>query len=469
MIMRSSIQPDLSLIRWRLTGRYALISSGIMLVFGMTVSIEVSRASANLLREQVRQLASSAASQLPLILHESEEYQNRNPNQSLTETGSLSILDPRSAALGTKKIVVFDKSMRILSQYGSMPLDVAAARPRSVLEQRQDLTLPHGVAYWRPVYLREKPGAESRLEGYVLTAISRGGADREMIRLRNGLLVGGAVGALAAALLSQWMVRSSLEPIRDQMQRLLQFTSDASHELRHPITAIRAVIGNLREQGILASMDPSMARKLQLIDQTSMEMSTLVDDLLLLTRLDPSVPQQRHWRRFNACDLVEDIIDLFQDRAKTQQITLTANLSAPASICGNPDQIRRLIMNLLMNALQFTPSGRRVEIRVQQQAHHVLIQVEDEGPGIAVEHHDAVFERFWQADSSRQGSNSGLGLSIARSIAQVHGGSIEVQAAKTGGCLMVVELPTSDWGHAALQGSNPEVQPPDPMCHGNAD
>jgi signal transduction histidine kinase len=443
MTTRSSVQPDLSMIRWRLTGRYALISSGVMLAFGTAMFIEVSRASSSLLREQARQLASSAASQLPLILHESEEYQNRKPNQSLAETGNLSILDPRSATLGLKKIVVFDKSLRILSQFGSMPVDLATARPRSALEQRQDLTLPQGLAYWRPVYLREEAGAESRLEGYVLSAVSTGGAEREMVRLRNGLLVGGAAGALVAALLSQWMVRTSLEPIRNQMQRLLQFTSDASHELRHPLTAIRAMIGNLREQGALATMEPTMARKIELIDQTSTEMSTLVDDLLLLTRLDRAIPEPKHWRRFDACDLVEDIVELYRDRAEAQQIKLTSSLSAPATISGNPEQIRRLVINLLVNALQFTPSGRRVEIRVRPRGHHVLIQVEDEGPGIATEYQDAVFERFWQADSSRQGSNSGLGLSIARSIAHVHGGTVEAQSAKTGGCLMAVELPAA--------------------------
>ena len=444
MTTRSSIQPDLSLIRWRLTVRYTLISSGVMLAFGTALFIEVRRASSNLLREQARQLASSAASQLPLILHEREEYQNRNPNQSKTEMGNLSILEPRSDAVGMKKIVVFDKSLRILSQYGSMPMDLTTARPRSALKQRQDLTIPRGVAYWRPVYLRENAGARNRPEGYILSAVSTGGTEREIVRLRNSLLTGGAAGALAAALLSQWMVRSSLEPIRDQLQRLLRFTSDASHELRHPLTAIRAVIGNLREQGIMGNMEPSMRRKLELIDQTATEMSTLVDDLLLLTRLDRSIPEQKHWRRFDACDLVEDIVDLYRDRAEDQQIRLTASLSVPASICGNPEQIRRLIINLLMNALQFTPAGRRVEISVRLQGHHVLIQVEDEGPGIAVEHRDAVFERFWQADSSRQGSNSGLGLSIARSIAHVHGGTIKAQTAKTGGCLMVVELPACD-------------------------
>lgn len=443
MKRHSPIQPDLSSIRWTLTCRYALITSGVMLVFGLAVFFEVSRASSVLLREQARQLASSAASQLPLILHEREEYQARNATASALESAGLSILDPRSASSGSKKILVFDRSMRILSQVGSMRVDLAAALPRSALDQRQDLLLLQGVGYWRPVYLRNRPGADSRLEGYVLSVVSTGNAEREMGRLRNGLLMGGAAGALAAALLSQWMVRTSLKPIREQMQRLLQFTSDASHELRHPLTAIRAVIGNLQEQGVLTIPPTSLARKLELIDQTTTEMSSLVDDLLLLTRLDRSIPEHQHWRHFDVCELVEDIVDLYRDRAADQRLGLTAELHASAVVHGNPEQIRRLIINLLVNALQFTPAGGNVVIRGQQQGHQVVIEVEDEGPGIPAEHLQTVFERFWQADSSRQGSNAGLGLSIARSIAHVHGGTLVAQPASSGGCLMVVQLPAA--------------------------
>jgi two-component system OmpR family sensor kinase len=339
--------------------------------------------------------------------------------------------------------VLLDKQMNLLSQNGSMPLDVAAVRPTRNLDQRQDLTVPGGVAYWRPVYLHESVGADRQLEGYVLSALSTTGADRELNRLREGLIVGGSVGALAAALLSQWMVGTSLRPIREQINRLVRFTSDASHELRHPLTAIRAVIGATREGGYLSGVDPELSRKFSLIDNATAEMSSLVEDLLLLTRLDRELPEEHHWRRFDLCELAEDLAALYQDRATTQQVRVTLNLVAPTWINGNADQLRRLISNLLVNALQFTPARGTVALGVVQKGHHAIVTVEDQGPGIPIEQRELIFERFWQANAARTGPNSGLGLSIARSIALVHGGSIEAQTADQGGCRMVVQLPAA--------------------------
>jgi two-component system sensor histidine kinase MprB len=98
---------------------------------------------------------------------------------------------------------------------------------------------------------------------------------------------------------------------------------------------------------------------------------------------------------------------------------------------------------LLVNALQFTPAGGTVALGVVQKGHHAVVTVEDQGPGIPIEQRELIFERFWQANAARTGPNSGLGLSIARSIALVHGGSIEVQTADQGGCRMVVRLPAA--------------------------
>jgi two-component system OmpR family sensor kinase len=277
----------------------------------------------------------------------------------------------------------------------------------------------------------------------VLSALSTTSADRELNRLREGLLVGGSVGALAAALLSQWMVGTSLKPIREQINRLVRFTSDASHELRHPLTAIRAVIGSTREGGYLSGVDPELSRKFSLIDNATAEMSSLVEDLLLLTRLDRALPEEHHWIRFDLCELVEDLAALYQDRADAQQVRLTLNLVAPTFVNGNPDQLRRLISNLLVNALQYTPAGGAVALGVMQKGHHAMVTVDDQGPGIPADQRSLVFERFWQAEASRTGPNSGLGLSIARSIVLVHGGSIEAQTASGGGCRMLVQLPAA--------------------------
>lgn len=443
MSTMGTMEPDLSPIRWKLTRRYFLISGFVLLVFGTSVFVEVSRARSLLLREQVKQLASSAASQMPLILHEAEEYRLANGSIKITEPPNLAVVDAQPTSIGPKKIVLLDKQMNLLSQNGSMPLDVAAVRPTRNLDQRQDLMVPGGVAYWRPVYLRESVGANRQLEGYVLSALSTAGADRELTRLRGGLLFGGGIGALAAALLSQWMVGTSLRPIREQINRLVRFTSDASHELRHPLTAIRAVIGSTREGGYLSGVDPELSRKFSLIDNATAEMSSLVEDLLLLTRLDRALPEEHHWIRFDLCELVEDLAALYQDRATAQQVRVTQSLVAPTWINGNADQLRRLISNLLVNALQYTPAGGTVALGVMQKGHHAMVTVEDQGPGIPIEQRELIFERFWQAEASRTGPNSGLGLSIARSIALVHGGSIEAQTASGGGCRMVVQLPAA--------------------------
>ena len=118
------------------------------------------------------------------------------------------------------------------------------------------------------------------------------------------------------------------------------------------------------------------------------------------------------------------------------------DLQRPAWVTGNPDQLRRLMINLLVNAMQITPAGSSVRVAIHQQGHQLALVVDDQGPGIPPEQRQLVLEHFWQADASRTGPNSGLGLSIARSIADVHGGSIEAQSTSSGGCRMVVLLPT---------------------------
>jgi len=437
------MEPDLSRIRWKLTGRYVLISAFVLLVFGVAVYLEVSRARSALLREQVQQLASAAASQMPLILHEVEEYSHL-PNQQLQlESGHVALLDVRASTLENKKIILFNKNGDILSQFGEMPTDLKILHTLKQQDERQFLSIPNGLAYWRPVYLRETTADNRELEGYVFSALSTATTDRELLRLRNGLALGGAVGALAAALLSQWMVGSSLKPIRDQIQRLIRFSSDASHELRHPLTAIRAVIGAARERGQLDRAEPELSQKINRIDQATAEMTRLVEDLLLLTRLDRSAPDHQHWQRFDLCDLAEDLAALYQDRASSRQLQLHCELQPPAMVHGHPDQLRRLVSNLLVNAMQFTPAGGEVTLQVQLQGQQVMVVIEDEGPGIPSDQRRLVFERFWQANAARSGANAGLGLSIARGITQVHGGVIEAQSAPGGGCRMVVLLPAA--------------------------
>jgi two-component system sensor histidine kinase BaeS len=151
---------------------------------------------------------------------------------------------------------------------------------------------------------------------------------------------------------------------------------------------------------------------------------------------------------FPLAELVEDVLDLHQAAAEAAGVRLQARIEAPGRVRGSPDRLRRLVENLLSNALRFSPPGGTVTLGLGQGKGVVRLWVEDEGPGIPLHQRSQVFERFWQADGARSGAeHHGLGLAIARAIAQAHGGQLwaeDGQAKQNGkptGCQMILELP----------------------------
>ena len=128
---------------------------------------------------------------MPLILHETEEYRRDPSAQAKAESGPALMLETRATTLETKKIVLLDRRQQVLSQFGALPVDLQSLLPRRGLHQRQFLKIANGIAYWRPVVLRDSAAADGQLEGYVFAALSSSSSDREMLRLRNGLLLGG--------------------------------------------------------------------------------------------------------------------------------------------------------------------------------------------------------------------------------------------------------------------------------------
>ena len=437
------MQPDLRQIRWKLTRRYALISGLVLFVFGAGVYLEVANARQQLMSNQLQQLASAAASQMPLILHELEEYASANPQIRKSEMAERGVLDNQSLSQDSKRISWLNVDLKELTHYGKfMPKGVSPI-PFKQRDQRQYLMLSNGLSYWRPVLLRKTPSSPPRLAGYVSVSVSSMAADLELKRLREGLLAGGLAAALTAVLMSQWMVASSLRPIREQIQRLVQFTADASHELRHPLTAIRAVIGSIREGGMIPMGSDALADKIALIDHATGDMGQLVEDLLLLARLDRSVPDRSLWVLFDLVELIEDLVRLNDERARRLGMRFVLELPNKAAMRGETSRLRQLLSNLLANALQFNAPGGEIRIGAANHSRQLLIWVEDQGPGIPVDQREQVFERFWQANSSRTASNSGLGLAIARSIAIAHGGSLMVQSGRDGGCRMELQVPAA--------------------------
>ena len=434
------MQPDLRQIRWRLTRRYALISSLALLVFGAGVYLKVAEVRRELMRIQLQQLASAAASQMPLILHELEEYAASKPQARKLEVAGMGMIDGQSLSVNSKRIIWLSADRIELTHYGGYVFQGDSPIPAKSLDRRQYLALANGLSYWRPVYLRDLPGSFPRLAGYVSVTVSSKAADLELKRLREGLLAGGLAAASTAVLLSQWMVASSLKPIRDQIQRLVQFTADASHELRHPLTAIRAVIGSISERGLVPPKNQILTEKLSLIDRAASQMGQLVEDLLLLARFDRSAPDRSNWIVFDVVELIEDIVSLNRARASDADVEIILDLPVESKVRGEPARLRQLLSNLIANAIQFSPAGGEIRIGVIHCPKQHLVWVEDQGPGIPPDQREKVFERFWQACSSRSGSNTGLGLAIARGIAEAHGGALTVQTGRDGGCRMELLL-----------------------------
>jgi two-component system OmpR family sensor kinase len=229
---------------------------------------------------------------------------------------------------------------------------------------------------------------------------------------------------------------------RASEDRMRRFVGDASHELRTPLTSIRG-FAELYRQGALPTqedVDRAMAR----VEDEASRMGLLVEDLLMLARLDQQRPLERA-----PVDLLELAGDAVQDGKAIdpgRDITLEAVATGPAPIVeGDEQRLRQVFTNLVSNALTHTPSTAPVTVRVSTGSGLATVEVVDRGPGIPPEDRQRVFERFYRTDASRtrRSGGSGLGLSIVSALVAAHGGRIEVGETPGGGATFVVTLPLS--------------------------
>ena len=222
-------------------------------------------------------------------------------------------------------------------------------------------------------------------------------------------------------------------------ERLRRFLADASHELRTPLASIRGY-GELHRMGAL-SEDVDVRRAMERIEDESARMGVLVEDLLMLARLDevagaPHVP-------LDLAPLARDAVDDARAMAPDREIACSAE--GPADVVGDDAQLRQVVGNLVRNALVHTPAGTPVEVGVRRDGGGVRLEVRDHGPGLPVADPDTLFERFWRAEGGRgRGkSGAGLGLAIVAAIVDAHGGVVEARNAGGGGACFVVTLPAA--------------------------
>ena len=378
-------------------------------------------------RTELRQLAGSAAAQLPLIAHETLEAEGR----AKFRAGSQRIA---AAALQQQRLQWFDAKGVLLSEQGSLVVPPLPAMPSRPLWQRW----PGGMGLWQPV------DSQAERLGYVRVALSDQAARADLLRLQRGLLLGGVVTVLAALLVGRRMVRMAFLPLQRQVSALQRFTADASHELRHPLTALRtqlaAVPKELRQQPALAWGE---------LEGLSRRMGDLLDDLLLLARqqqagLDgPLSPAEL--QEFDLLELLEDLLRCYAPQAAARSIRLQLSpdpTTQSIPFRGQSEPLLRLFTNLLVNAIRHSPEGAAVSVLVQRAGRLIRVTVADEGPGIPLQHRERIFERFWSG--ADRGGHSGLGLAIGRAIARRHGGELRLGESRAGRCELVVELPAMD-------------------------
>jgi two-component system, OmpR family, sensor kinase len=230
---------------------------------------------------------------------------------------------------------------------------------------------------------------------------------------------------------------SSAEKARGSEDRMRRFITDASHELRTPLTTIRG-FAELYRQG--AARDVAML--LSRIESEASRMGLLVDDLLLLARLDVQRPLEQH--RLDLLALASDAVHDAQAIDPERTIAMEV-LDGPGTpeVLGDEPRIRQVLSNLVANALQHTPTSAAVTVRVGTDGDDAVLEVADKGPGMGQEDASRVFERFYRTDSSRARASGGigLGLSIVDSLVHAHGGLVTVTTAPGEGCCFRVTLP----------------------------
>ncbi|WP_200308752.1 sensor histidine kinase [Streptomyces adelaidensis] len=256
----------------------------------------------------------------------------------------------------------------------------------------------------------------------------------------------GQVGAALNHLIDR--VESALAGRQRSEDRMRRFLADAGHELRAPLASIVGY-AELMDRGA-ARIEPRLAWRR--VSAQSARMTGLVEDLLLLARLDEGRPLQAV--DVNLPTLVAEAVWDARATGGDHDWRLALRLDEPATVTGDPARLTQVVANLLANAREHTPPGTRITVAVEVTHACCVIRVQDNGPGIPPGLLPSVFERFTRADPSRsrgQGSGSGLGLAIAAAIAQAHGGHITIES-EPGHTEATVTLPYAAGGGSARPG-----------------
>jgi heavy metal sensor kinase len=257
-------------------------------------------------------------------------------------------------------------------------------------------------------------------------------------RLHERLPVNAADGELAdlARVFNAMLVR-----LEQSFEQLRRFTSDASHELRTPLAAMRSV----GEVGLQKNCTPEAYRDVigSMLEEAN-KLTRLVDSLLTIARADAGQIQLAP-SLFPAINLARECASLFEVLLEEKALQLTVDGPEDAMLRGDWMLLRQALVNIVHNAIKYTPRGGAIALRIRSSEKQVFLEVEDSGPGIPAGEVSKVFDRFYRVEEgrSRAAGGFGLGLPIARWSVEMHGGTISAHTAEGRGCTFRIELPAA--------------------------
>lgn len=402
--------------RYQLTVAYVGVLTVILVVFTFAVRFTFINNLESQLTDRLRNLAKAAAFNMDL------------------EYGGLEVDEDEILVGKNQAIEWFDNHGKLVAKQGIYRLK----RSLNINQAIQTQNVPHPVRGFTG-FVKDSEG--EKIIGYVRASESL----TELNDTIHALDVGLGGGVVATLILSSfggiWLTSRAMKPIKESFQRLKQFTADASHELRNPLMAIET-------NASVALKYPERMReedkeKFSAIAAATDQMTRLTEDLLFLARTDKL--STVHQSLIHLSLILSDSIQLYKLTAEEKDITLTTELAKDLYLLGDEALLKQVFANLLQNALYYTPAGGAIVVEANRVNSKIVINVKDTGIGIAPEHLDQIFERFFRVDTSRSYKNakSGLGLAIVREIVQLHKGKISVDSQLGVGSCFTVSF--TDW------------------------
>jgi heavy metal sensor kinase len=473
-------------VRARLTLYYVVALATALVVVGGLIYVLLARALYGRIDENLEALMQAAGNSLRNDLEEGQAIDSAAASTAAELASRLQML------------AIYDGAGRLLAEAGRdddleialPPLDTIPATSIlfTTVTERRDADDRHRLAVRRVSIDAGRPGSSDEEVRYIVVAGSAlESTDEELEALREILLYVVPIALGAAGLGGWFLAHRSLSPVvamaerarrigvedlsarlpvanpGDELGRLAetfnellgrleasltqqrQFMADASHELRTPVNTARTAATVALQQP--HREEAEYRDTLAIVEQQTARLSRLVHDMFTLARADAgNYPVRRDAMYLD--EVVDEVVRAARVLASTREVTIVLESATPAPFSGDEELIRRLVGNLLDNAVRHTPAGQAVEVTLRSNAGGYSIVVADAGSGIAPESQAHIFERFYRVDSSRSRNpaeaGAGLGLSLARWIARVHGGDVTLAGSSSAGSTFIVDLPHHD-------------------------